>query len=119
MRHGCAHAGLELLRAAGKAGKTATEMEQLLAICRHRAATATAADPGGGGGGGGDTGLGLIRTLSQRERERAAAAAAAVDAAQAEQDTLDAELKSVSQQVRALLPFAKEKRSLLSLHFVF
>ena len=119
MRHGCLHAGLELLRAAGKAGKTATEMEQLLAICRHRAATATAADPGGGGGGGGDTGLGLIRTLSQRERERAAAAAAAVDAAQAEQDTLDAELKSVSQQVRALLPFAKEKRSLLSLHFVF
>jgi hypothetical protein len=101
MRHGCAHAGLELLRAAGKAGKTATEMEQLLAICRHRAATATAtaADPGGGGG---DTGLGLIRTLSQRERERAAAAAAAVDAAQAEQDTLDAELKSVSQQVRTL-----------------
>jgi hypothetical protein len=99
MRHGCAHAGLELLRAAGKAGKTATEMEQLLAICRHRAATATAADPGGGGG---DTGLGLIRTLSQRERERAAAAAAAVDAAQAEQDTLDAELQSVSQQVRTL-----------------
>ena len=87
-----AHTGLELLRAAGKAGKTATEMEQLLAICRHRAATT--ADPGGG-----DTGLGLIRTLSQRERERAAAAAAAVDAAQAEQDTLDAELKSVSQQV--------------------
>lgn len=43
--------------------------------------------------------MGLVRTLSQLERARAATADAEANAAQAEEKALDAELRSVNEQV--------------------